>query len=162
MKKINRKILLVISLVLVLSITVGLTMAYFSDHTAAKGGMKVALGSKTEIEEDQPDDHTKTIIINNTGETDVMVRVAVYGPGEISYSGSGWTNGNDGYWYYNSIIPAGESSDALTATWEVPADLGDDYSVVVTQEAEMVVYDAKGKVAAPDTDPAWAVVPAAN
>ena len=162
MKKINRKILLVISLVLVLSITVGLTMAYFSDHTAAKGGMKVALGSQTEIEEDQPDDHTKTIIINNTGETDVMVRVAVYGPGEISYSGSGWTNGNDGYWYYNSIIPAEKSSEALTATWEVPADLGDDYSVVVTQEAEMVVYDAKGKVAAPDTDPAWAVVPAAN
>jgi predicted ribosomally synthesized peptide with SipW-like signal peptide len=33
-------ILLVASLVLVLSLTVGLTLAYFSDYTEAKGGKK--------------------------------------------------------------------------------------------------------------------------
>ena len=36
--------LLVVALVLVLSMTVGLTMAYFSDSTEAEGGIPVTLG----------------------------------------------------------------------------------------------------------------------
>ena len=97
--------------------------------------------------------------IKNTGETDVVVRVAVYGPTEISYSGDGWTNGGDGYYYYDSILPAGETSSKLTAKWDVPEDLGDDYAVVVIQESDQAVYDASGNIVKPKAEPAWAMVP---
>lgn len=155
--------LLVVALVLVLSMTVGLTMAYFSDHTEAKGGKKVALGGQTTIEEKQYD-NKKEITILNTGETDVVVRVAAYGPFEIGYEGSGWTDGKDGYWYYNSVLPAGEPSSTITASWKIPegTDLGDDYNVVVIQESEQAVYDKTGNIVKPATDPAWALVPSGN
>ena len=154
----KRMILLVVALVLVLSMTVGLTMAYFSDSTEAEGGIPVTLGGQTTIIEKQSDDN-KVIQIKNTGETDVVVRVAVYGPTEISYSGSGWTDGGDGYYYYDSILPAGETSSKLTAKWDVPEDLGDDYAVVVIQESDQAVYDASGSIVKPKAEPAWAMVP---
>ena len=49
--------LLVVALVLVLSMTVGLTMAYFSDYTPAKGGKTVALGGQTTVKETQNEDN---------------------------------------------------------------------------------------------------------
>jgi hypothetical protein len=150
--------LLVVALVLVLSMTVGLTMAYFSDYTPAKGGKTVALGGQTKVEEKQYEDN-KVIDIVNTGDTDVVVRVKVIAPGnpeDLTYSGSGWTDGEDGYYYYNSVLPAGDTTKtSLKAEWKVPKDLGDDYNVVVIQESEQAVYYANGSVVPPETTPAW-------
>ena len=158
MKAVKRRIiLLVVASALVLSLTVGLALAYFSDSTAAEGGKPVTLGGQTTIVEQQKD-NSKVIRIQNTGETDVVVRVAVYGPTEIKYTGSGWTKSGD-FWYYDKVLPVGATSDPITATWEVPKDLGDDYNVVVVQESDQVVYNASGKIVKPDTKPAWAVVP---
>ena len=85
MKAVKRRtILLVVAIALVLSMTVGLAMAYFSDSTEAEGGLTVTLGGETKIDEDQYDDH-KDIRIENIGDTDVVVRVAVYGPTEITF-----------------------------------------------------------------------------
>ena len=154
MKKINKKILLVISLMLVLTLSVGLTMAYFSDHTEAKGGKQIALGGQTKINED-PSNDNKVIWITNTGDTDVVVRVAVYGPAAITYEQSAdWKQEGD-YVYYTKVLPAGEDSSKIKASWTVPADLGDDYNVVVIQESEQAVYDADGKVVTPKTTPNW-------
>lgn len=159
--KARKNILLVVALVLVLSISAGLTMAYFSDYTAAKGGKPVTLGGETTIEEKQYNDH-KDITISNTGDTDVIVRVAVYGPTAITYSGSGdWQQSGD-YVYYTKVLPAGQKTSTITATWDVPADLGDDYNVIVTHESEQAVYDATGSIVKPDSTPAWAIVPAGN
>jgi predicted ribosomally synthesized peptide with SipW-like signal peptide len=161
MKAVNKKsFLLVIALALVFSLSIGLTLAYFSDYNAAKGESTIALGGKTEIQEEYDSD-TKTVVIKNKGDVPVVVRVAVYAPTEVTYTGSGWTNSGD-YWYYDKVLPVGGTSDPLTATWEVPADLGDDYNVVVIQESDQVVYDASGNIVKPDTDPAWALVPSAN
>lgn len=164
MKAVKRnKILLVVALTLVLSLTVGLTLAYFSDYTEAKGGKTVTLGGRTEIHE-VPHENFKDITIENTGETDVMVRVAVYGPGEIKYPEEveGWTDGGDGYWYYDYVLPPDAGKDTtttLTASWTVPKDQAGDYNVVITQESEMVVYNSTGSIMTPETDPAWKIVP---
>ena len=153
--------LLVIALVLVLSMTVGLTMAYFSDYTEAKGGIKVALGGETTIHEKQNDDN-KVISIKNTGDTDVIVRVAVYGPTAITYSESAdWEKSGD-YVYYKKVLPVGATTSEIKASWDVPADLGDDYNVVVVQESDQAVYDENGEIVKPVTTPAWAIVPSAN
>lgn len=157
----TKRFLLVISLVLVLSLAVGLTMAYFSARAEAKGGKTVALGGETTIIETQNYDN-KVIQIKNTGDTDVIVRVTAYGPNKITASGSGWIEDKDGYWYYDSVLESGATSTPLTATWDVPKDLGDDYQVVVVHESEQAVYGKDGKIVKPTTNPAWAIVPAAN
>ena len=159
MKKINKKILLVISLMLVLTLSVGLTMAYFSDHTEAKGGKQIALGGQTKINED-PSNDNKVIWITNTGDTDVVVRVAVYGPTAITYEQSAdWKQAGD-YVYYTQVLPAPKDgkpsyTSQIRAYWDVPADLGDDYNVVVIQESDQAVYNDQGEVVTPATTPKW-------
>ena len=161
MKTIRRnKIMLTVALVLVFTLTIGLTMSYFSDHTAAKGGAEVTLGGETTIHEVQ-NENNKVITIENTGDTDVAVRVAVYGPGEINYSEeTDWTKDGD-YVYYNKILPAKQSTSSITASWVVK-DTDDDYDVVVIHESAQVAFDETGKVIVPISDPAWAVTPSAN
>ncbi len=157
----NRSILLVIALALVLSLSVGLTFAYFSDYTQAKGGAVVALGGETKINENPYDDH-KDIVIENTGDTDVAVRIAVYGPGEITYSESAdWVRNGD-YMYYTKVLPAGQKTSQITATWDVPADMDDDYSVVVTHDSGQVAIDDSGNAIVPGATPEWAVAPKLN
>ena len=161
MKKINKKILLVISLMLVLTLSVGLTMAYFSDHTEAKGGRQIALGGQTKINEKQNEDN-KVITIENIGDTDVVVRVAVYGPTKIDFSKSDDWEPDGDYVYYKHVLPApkdGKKSETseITASWKLPEgfDPGDDFNVVVIQESEQAVYNDKGEVVTPSTTPAW-------
>ena len=103
MKAFNKKsILAVIAAALVLSLSMGLTFAYFSDYEAAKGGATLTLGSQTHIDEEVTD-KGKTIVISNTGDTDVVVRVGVYGPSTMSVedvSGTNWAyDAGTGFWY---------------------------------------------------------------
>ena len=83
MKKINKTILILFALVLSLSVTVGATVAYFSDYEQASGGATLQLGGKTELSEGD-DSNFKDIVIENTGETDMIVRVGIYGPDEMT------------------------------------------------------------------------------
>ena len=159
MKAVNKKsFLLVIALALVLSLTVGLALAYFSDYNSAKGESTIALGGKTVIH-DEYDSDTKTVVIENTGDVPVVARVAVYAPivGEnqtASVSGEGWVKkgtGDNAHWYYTKIIDPGESSSKLTVstTYLLKEDLGDTVNVVVTHESSQIAYDKDGKIIAP-------------
>lgn len=150
----NRSILLVIALALVLSLTVGLTLAYFSDHTEAKGGSKLALGGKSEIHE-EVDNDKKVVTIENTGETNLVVKVMIVGPAQMTVdAGDGWVQfDGDDFYYYNKILAPGESTTSITAnTGDYPAgtDLGDAYQIVVVHESAQPVYDSNNKVKKPD------------
>ena len=159
MKAVNKKsFLLVIALALVFSLTVGLTLAYFSDYNAAKGESTIALGGKTEIHDEYTSD-TKTVVIENTGDVPVVVRVAVYAPivGDnqtADVSGTDWEkvgSGDTAYWYYTKIIEPKKSASTLTVstTYLKNADLGDTVDVVVTHESSQVAYDKDGNVIVP-------------
>ena len=105
MKKIMNKksILLAVSMALVLSLSVGVAFAYFSDYTEAKGGAVLSLGGKTEIKEDV-NENQKTVTIKNTGETNIVVRVMIVGPTQMTIEPSdGWEQNGD-YYYYNKIV----------------------------------------------------------
>lgn len=158
MKAVNKKSLLVIAIALVLSLSVGLTLAYFSDYNAAKGGTGIALGGKTELVDEYNDDE-KTVTIKNTGEVDVIARVAVYAPvvgsQTVSVAGENWEKvgeGDSAYWYYTQVIKAGESSKPLkvdTKYLKSDADLGDVAQIIVTHESTQAVKDADGKYVVP-------------
>jgi predicted ribosomally synthesized peptide with SipW-like signal peptide len=139
----NKTFQLVIALVLVLSLSMGMTFAYFSDRTEAKGGATLTLGGKTEIEETVTD-KSKEVGIKNIGETDVLVRVGIYGPStmtEITYSGNDWEKIGD-FYYYKHILPAGESAKSnITATIAGPEGVVQNFDVVVVNECVQVTYD---------------------
>lgn len=150
----NKLMMLIAAMTLVLSLSVGVTLAYFSDYEAAKGGGVVGIGGRTQIVEDY-DEKEKVVQIKNTGDTDVIVRVAIYGPDgmNITPADDKWVGDGD-YYYYTEIVtaPDGETSK-ITANTEalLEKDLGDSFDVVVQHECVQVAYDENQKIIVPET-----------
>ena len=116
MKKINKKIIITaLSLVLLLTASVGLTAAYFTDYEAAKGGAVLSLSGQTQLEEPM-NGNDKTIVIKNVGETDMIVRVQVIGDSSrLSFdAGDGWVKSESDGWYYYSFILKGKPGKYVT------------------------------------------------
>lgn len=150
---INKKaILLAISFALVLSLSVGTAFAYFSDYATAKGGAAITLGGQTYINE-KVVENTKTISIENTGETDVIVRVKIFGNASIE-AGAGWhKHSQDGFWYYDQVLKATDPNPAtsnIVATVVAPEGQVDNYDVVVVHESAQVTYAADGTIQVPE------------
>ena len=154
----HRKLLITaLSLILCMSVSVGLAFAYFTDYENARGGAILHLKGQTEITE-KVDEAGKTISIQNVDEPDMVVRVMIIADeahlGDVTL-GSGWVDGGDGWYYYNKILKGskdgkGESTSDLEAKINVSGDeVVTDFDVVVVHEAERVVYDGD-KVAIPD------------
>lgn len=129
------------------SMTIHSALAYFTANASAQGGHPISLGSKTDITENFSD-WTKHIEIANTGENDCYVRVKVFSGSQFDVEFSGesgaWSQGDDEYWYYSEIVPAGGKTSVLNAKINVPTDFEDDFNVVVIQECTPVQFDENG------------------
>ena len=167
MKIINIKRLMTLAAVLMLVFTsAGITLAYFSASSHSEGTAVLNLKAQSEIGETVADDGTKTVNIKNTGDTDLVVRVAVYGPwlteedqaADMSYDSDDWELIN-GYYYYKHILEAGGSTASpLTAKISgIPADSDiEDFTITVIQQASIVTYADDGSVVKPDE---WENIP---
>lgn len=138
----KRTMILVLLAALVLS--TGVAYAYFTDYEQARGGAAIYLNGQTTIEEDA-DEAKKVITISNTGDTDVIVRVAVYGDyiSNVDFSTADWTKDGD-FYYYNKILPAGqETTSSITANidTEKAKAAGHDFEIIVVHESSRVLYD---------------------
>ena len=163
MKKTNKTTLMLFALVLSLSVTVGATLAYFSDYEQASGGATLNLGGKTELTEGSDEDE-KNVKIKNTGETNMIVRVGIYGPDEMDdpyVDTTKWIVGADGiYYYYKVLLPDEDTGgDNLVASmsfdWQLgPGEEPPDYyfEVTVVHEGAQAIYDDNNKLI-PPTDP---------
>ena len=156
MKKFNRKSLIALLAIMVLIVSsIGVTVAYFSAETRAEGEAKLSLRGETVI--DEGDDETeKNVTIQNTGETDVIVRVAFFGPSGLEKgleitAGSDWVKGDDGFYYYKKILRAAEDGNGdkttansligkLTLSEKEAAELGENFRVTVVQECSTLKY----------------------
>lgn len=140
-----RKKLLVIAVALVLSLSLGMTFAYFSDYTTAKGGAALTLGGSIEITEPKVTDTGKEIVINNTGETDVLLRVKVIGPDGTKVepaAASDWFEDTDtGYWYYTKPLAKGASASKINASFSGDELAVSKFDVLVVSDCVQVTYD---------------------
>jgi len=147
----TRKILLpALAVILVIGLTVGTAIAYFTAHTEATGSLSVALGAKTEIEE-TIEDMNKIITISNEGPEAVWVRAKAYSAYELKYEGEGWSEGEDGFYVYDEIVEVGKTKPlkvSITAP-EAEADT-ESFNVIVIYECTKVMYDKDGKLLDPD------------
>ena len=141
------KIVCIVLALVVLSTTAA--YAYFTDYEEAKGGAKISLKGQTEVTEVADNKH-KDITVENQDDADMIVRVQVFGEKLEYVPGEGWTDGKDGFWYYDSILKPGESTSTLTVN--IPQDIDHDFDVVVVHESSRVVYDGtdENNVVKPD------------
>lgn len=145
------------ALLLAGSVTAGSAMAYFTTNATASGSAQVSLGFTQTEPNETFGEKSKHITIANTGERDCFVRVKVFA-GEayqsgLSIEGKGWELGEDGYYYYKAVVPAGTSTpDELVVTIDTMGS-EQDFNVIVVQESTPVLYDASG---APYAD--WNVI----
>lgn len=167
MMKKTKIILPALAVILVIGLMVGPALAYFTAHTEAKGDAKINLGFATEIEEFVDGMH-KEITISNKGPQSVWVRATAFSAFELDYSKTtGWTDGGDGYWYYNSFLAAGDDTGDTPLVVEIStkdkeAAASADFNIIVLYECAPVLYDANGNPSpASATDQAnWNIEPA--
>lgn len=129
-----------IAFVLLAATMVGPAYAYFTTYVAAEGGFQLKFGTTTTITETF-ENWTKHVTITNTGENPCFVRVAVFGPEgyPLEIVGEGWSDGGDGYWYYNGVLEAGAATSVLDVKITVSEENADtDFSVVVVHESTVV------------------------
>lgn len=153
MKQKRIVVLSVAALILIGGMTIQSAMAYFTTYVSAKGSHVVRMGAQTSITE-EVSQMTKHISVKNTSSIhDCYVRVKIFSGSQITVSVSSesklWEQrGNDGYWYYIPIVPAGQATEILDAKIQVPEGYETDFNVAVVQECTPVVYDGEGNATA--------------
>lgn len=152
----RRNILLAaLAMTLVLSMSIGPAFAYFTTSTSANGSFAIDVKSTTDITE-QFDSWTKHVAVtNDEGSEPVYVRARAFADSDhaLTYSGTGWTAGTDGWYYYSAILEGGQSTgELLVAIGGIPENPedGDNFNVVVVYEATPVRYNADGSAQAAD------------
>lgn len=164
----NKKVLsTVLAGALAVTAVVGGSLAYFTDkdnkvNTFTVGNVDITLtepnwegnGSEEAPEAYPGEPLAKDPTVKNDGANPCFVRIKVDGldslgdAGMITYRtdyvtdklGDGWVKGDDGYFYYDTVLEVGATTDALFDQIVMPTDLtnGDgtkEYNVVVTAEA---------------------------
>lgn len=144
-----------VALGMISAVSAGSAAAYFTTYATARGGHTIHLGNRTQIREEFSR-WTKHVSLRNTGEKEAYVRVKVFAGREydLTYSGSEkWSAGEDGYWYYEELLPVGEETEILDVGIELPVitdEAGnnvaytEDFNVVVIQECTAVRYKEDG------------------
>ena len=152
-------ILSLLALVLIACAMVQPALAYFTANTQADGAIPLYFERKTTIEEEVDGLH-KAVTITNTGGDNpahavpVWVRARAYvGQEYLQYlevSGTGWSQGDDGWWYYAAPVAVGDAAAVLhVALVDMPVDNGvehkfKDVNVAVVYESITTYYNEDG------------------
>ena len=151
MKKLT-KINLIAALVMLIAAMMVPAWSYFTTYAHAKGGVVLSFGEQTTIREDF-DNWTKKLSVQNLDEEhEVFVRAIAFAGSntELTYSGNGWTENEDGYWYYDEVLAAngadGDTTEILEVKISEPktAEAGDSFNVIVVYESVPARYNADG------------------
>ena len=135
---------------MVITASVPAALAYFTTYVSAKGMKEVTLGERTELEEPEPKNWTKVITIKADEDSEpVFVRANAFAPDDytLTFTGEGWTAGEDGWYYYSTPISKGGAAEPLSVKIDKKGgfgkeDIGDNFNVVVVYEYTPVLYTA--------------------
>lgn len=149
-----RPVLLALSLVLVLGLSVGGTLAYLVTSSGPVTNTFTPGEVKTEIEEQFKNDVKENVKVKNTGTVDAYIRaqivinwvdgegniVAEPGEGadyELLMGSSKWKKGADGFWYYTEKVEPDGKTENLINKCEVTAkaDAGVGLQVTILSQA---------------------------
>lgn len=137
-----------IAIFLVVIMAIGGTVAYLMDHTDSVINTFKPASSGITIEEKLEENYKTEIAVKNTGEVDVYVRVSLVANyydekgnitgaadvPEFTLNSDKWFVGEDGYYYYKLVLPAGKVSDDLLADGTV-MELDENMQVIVLAQS---------------------------
>ena len=155
-RKLTKKTTAVLLAVLLcLTVSTGVTVAYFNDYEDASGGATISLGGKTELYEGKSTEN-KDIQIKNTGKTNMIVRVAIFGADEymnVTFEDEkDWKRIGDFYYYREVLLPEATTSfiyAKVEQEWEGKVRPDYDFDVTVVHESAQAIYDGS-KLVTPD------------
>lgn len=166
MKK-RHLILAVLAIVLVLCASIGAASAYFTTYADARGGYVIHLSYETKIDE-EVDAGVKKVWITNEPKGDtgeglypIFVRARVFHGNDsvvtVAGSPTGWAQGTDRAFYFDTPLYTGDSTTILQFDISVADGAnvkpGDPVDVIVTFESVPAVFKADGT---PDMETSWA------
>lgn len=133
--------------VLLAGVSAGNALAYFTTYTQAAGGMQLDLGFTTSKPKEEISSWTKHVAVENTGTYACFIRVQAFAGSRyaqgLTYSGEDWTPGDDGYYYYNSMVEPGERTKTLDIFID-HTQAEENFNVIVIQESAPAAYDDNG------------------
>lgn len=140
-----------LALLLVLCSSLHGSMAYFTTYVIVEGGYDVRFGTDISIIE-QVTAWAKRLVVHITEDSEpVFVRAKAYSGSqyELAYEAPSqrWTAGDDGYYYYDTILYGGQSAEELIVhigNVRDPARQDDEFHVVVCYETTPVLYQEDG------------------
>lgn len=144
----NKKLLLaLLAVIMVLSVSIGPALAYFSTYTVAEGKKTVKVVPDTTITEKTRTESQKVLFVTNSGDAPCFVRATAFAGGGVTLGttgGNGWAAQNsEGYWVYTSVLMPGET----TAELEIPisgipatANEGDSLNIAVVYESTTAIW----------------------
>ena len=154
--------LAVLAVILVLSSSIGATLAYFTTYSNARGGYVIHIGNKTEIHE-TVEGKIKSVQIENTSEDyyPVFVRVKIFAGSDVNVSvddgQANWAKESDTVIRYTKALLPKELTDKLEIKVNAVKDrtykAGDTIDVIVVYESVPAVFSSDGS---PDFNKAWA------
>ena len=148
--KMNKTILfsiLFIAVSLFMFTTISSSGAWFSSYRELDGVANLKLSHQTKVIKNIDEDGNKHITIRNTGETDVVVRVKIFGGDFVNIEASeNWIKSDDWY-YYNKVLKPDDYSGSIDATVTGEGAPDFDFDVIVILEAERAVYDGQQLIA---------------
>ena len=135
---------LLVSLLLLLTVTVGGTIAFLMDSDGPLNNLFTPSQVTTKVEETLSGGIKQDVYIKNTGDTDAWIRAAVvvtwqdadgnvYGQAPVEGTdyvitwGTGWAPRDDGFYYWTSPVKAetgvtGDLIETISPTGDPPAD----------------------------------------
>ena len=141
--KFHKLILASVIAAMVLNVTIMPVSAYFTANTEAEGGLRIVPESN-EPHEYIVDKEKRLTIENDVDAAPVFVRARGFSgdDSDLTYDGENWHDGGDGWWYYDEILEAGQTTEALVISIEkvLPEDAepGDNFNVIVVYESTRV------------------------
>ena len=150
-KRINKQMICLTAAALMLTagVSAGRALAYFTTYASASGGGILNLGFTAVVPEETFDEAEwmKHVTIHNTGDYDCYVRARAYAGDRYTLEypvSAGWSRGDDGYWYYDRILPAKGETDELLIRIQRPEESGEEFNVIIVQEHTAVCYREDG------------------
>lgn len=150
MKK-KKLLLTAIAVALIFTASISGACAYFTTYAETKGDKVVEFGYESDIEEDFDNLIKKVVITNKEKSEPICVRVQAMCIKDLAFSGAGWVNGGDGYWYYgkskNNCTPlyGGDSTTEIDISLaeDLPEDIiiGDPPNIVVFYETTPLFFE---------------------
>lgn len=155
-KRLRKTIALLVSLILIVSVAVGATLAFIIDKSETPENVFTASEVTTLVEETTSGGTKSEVKVKNTGDVEAYIRAAVvvtwqdangnvYGESPVKgtdYSisfGNAWTKSSDGFYYYTSPVKSDDEdpdnccTDTLITSCSIQsgADIPEGYSLNV-------------------------------